>query len=301
MRKAAIDIGSNSVLLLIADVDGNTIKELANKSHITSLGRDLDKNKVFHQDSMNDTMIALEDYVKEIDFYKIPRNEVLVYATEASRVAQNAKDFFKLILSKFNLSVQIIDGEKEAELTTLGVLSGIKAPYENGVIMDMGGASTEFIQVNLKLGKILKSISYPFGSVRAYNWQEESKLESNIQSILNKEFHLYKTDEIICVAGGMTSIAAMFYKKTIFNDDEIDGKLIELEKLKDFFTEIEQDTEEKLLVKFPFLGKRAKVIKSAFKLALIIFEQLSVKRIRISTRGLRYGALSEEMRNEFGQ
>ena len=86
--RASIDIGSNSVLLLVADVSDGKFQELSKQSYITSLGKELDKNKLFHADSMHATFEALKAYGIECDKYNIPSDEIIVTATEASRVAR---------------------------------------------------------------------------------------------------------------------------------------------------------------------------------------------------------------------
>ena len=112
MRRASIDIGSNSVLLLAADLDesGNKIlSELLDLSHITSLGKDLDKTKKFHTDSMNATYNALVEYKKELKKINIFPETVLVTATEASRVATNASEFFLKIKEELGFKITIIN------------------------------------------------------------------------------------------------------------------------------------------------------------------------------------------------
>jgi len=295
LKRAVIDIGSNSVLLLIAEVeDGKITKELCDKSHITSLGRDLDKTLHFHQDSMRDTILAFEDYAKEVDFFKIPRSEVKLFATEASRVAKNAEEFFKKAYSTFGFKVKIIDGNEEARLTTNGVLSDFQSNVDTCVVMDMGGASTEFITVNVKKQKIINSKSLPFGSVRTFNWIQAGEFEEKMKHVLEEKLDDYSADEIVCVAGGMTSIASMFYGHKVFSANEIDGRKIKVSDLKVFFESIKSKSPEELLSDFSFLGKRAIVINAALEAALLVFNKLGVKRICISTKGLRHGALLEE-------
>ena len=110
MIRASIDIGSNSVLLLAAELDNvgtKILSEILNLSYITSLGRDLDKTKKFHPDSMQSTYEALLDYKIQLEKIHITPQEVLVTATEASRVALNstanssalALFFFKFVFS----------------------------------------------------------------------------------------------------------------------------------------------------------------------------------------------------------
>ena len=153
--RASIDIGSNSVLLLIADMTKNKFQEIIKESHITSLGKDLDKNKVFHPDSMKATYDAIKEYAEECDKHGISRESIIATATEASRVAQNSKEFFEKIQTELNVTIQTITPQAEAYFSTKGILFNSKFDSDVITIMDIGGASTELIKVNTKTFKIL--------------------------------------------------------------------------------------------------------------------------------------------------
>ena len=95
MLKASIDIGSNSVLLLISEYVDGSFQDIESKSRVTSLGRNLDETGKFQDKSMDATFDALKEFKKIIGKYDIKPEETIMTATEASRVASNAADFFK--------------------------------------------------------------------------------------------------------------------------------------------------------------------------------------------------------------
>ena len=304
MIRASIDIGSNSVLLLAAELDENRKKikkELLNLSHITSLGKDLDKNKTFHPESIEATFNALLDYKNELKKIGIDAGSVLVTATEASRVATNAKDFFNHIKSKLGFEITTITSKGEAYYTALGVSSDLTALNSSEtVIMDIGGASTELIRVNLNPFNIIESISLPVGSVRAFDWINEKQFESKMNEIFATEFSAYKTTTLLCVAGGMTSLAAMYVGQIKFDSSKIDGLKITIDEFDKFIKSLENISKDELQLKFPFLGKRAIVISAASKVASRFATALEVESIQVSTRGLRYGTLlSGEISEQF--
>jgi exopolyphosphatase/guanosine-5'-triphosphate,3'-diphosphate pyrophosphatase len=127
MRRASIDIGSNSVLLLAVELDskGMITKELLNESFITSLGKDLDATKKFHPDSMKATYEALCEYKKMLNKINYLIENVIVTATEASRVSTNSREFFKRIKDEIGFNIQIISSDGEAYYTALGVVSSL--------------------------------------------------------------------------------------------------------------------------------------------------------------------------------
>jgi exopolyphosphatase/guanosine-5'-triphosphate,3'-diphosphate pyrophosphatase len=291
MIRASIDIGSNSVLLLAVQWNNKIEKEILNCSHITSLGKDLDKTKMFHPESMQSTYDALLDYKNKLSIVNIEAANVIVTATEAARVATNAKDFFVKIKNELGFKVQIISGEQEAYFTALGVVSGVESPEKNLVVMDIGGASTELIKIQSTPFKILSSISLPVGSVRGTDWKKSNLFDEKMKEILTLSFSDYQTDNMICVAGSMTSLATMLLGKKEFDDQAIDGLKINLADFKKFTISIQDKNASELLGIFPFLGKRAPMVAAGAEVALLILEKLKVQKLQVSTRGLRYGVV----------
>lgn len=294
MIRSSIDVGSNSVLLLVAEFNPISKKisnEILNLSYITSLGRDLDKTKKFHDDSMEATYKALVDYKQQLEKIKINPQDVLVTATEAARVATNASAFFIKIKNELGFSVTLITSEGEAHYTALGVVSGIEGHESELVIMDMGGASTELIRIHLNPFKILSSISLPVGSVRATDWRKDQSFDQRMESLLKQDLSIYQTKTLVCVAGSMTSLAAMYMGLNVYDDTKINGLTINLLAFKEFSADLQKTNIENLLLLFPHLGKRAPMIAAGATVAEIIAERLKVENMKISTRGLRYGTL----------
>lgn len=293
-KRASIDIGSNTVLLLAADIQDEPFEysEIFNETHVTSLGKDLDKTGVFHPDSIKDTFNALKDYKSKIESIGMKPEEVIVTATEASRVAKNADELFERVSSELGFKVSIINAEGEAYYCSLGVIKGHKFEHNNAVIMDVGGASTELILIQRDPFKIEKTISLPVGSVRGTDWVKEGTFEEKMDELLsNPELDQFKSDYLLCVAGSMTSLGGMIKGLKTFDSNEVNGSAITFDKYLGFFDKIKDATPEQLLEKFPFLGKRAKSILAGAKLGLKMGNRLEIKSFEISTYGLRYGTL----------
>lgn len=293
MIRASIDIGSNSVLLLAAELEksGKKIsKELLNLSYITSLGKDLDKTKLFHPESMRATYDALADYKVQLKKINIKPEDVIVTSTEAARVATNSSDFFSKIQKELGFEITIITPRAEAFFTAYGVASG-SVDTDTMVIMDIGGASTELIKVRMNPFKIIDSISLPIGSVRATDWLKENSFDNKTHEIFSHNLEFYQTDTLLCVAGGMTSMAAMYLGLKEFDAKAIDGMKISFDSFKLFAGDLQKTTSENLLLLFPFLGKRVEVVAAASKVAEMFCTNLKIKNIKISTRGLRYGTI----------
>jgi exopolyphosphatase/guanosine-5'-triphosphate,3'-diphosphate pyrophosphatase len=294
--RASIDIGSNSVLLLIADYTHGTLKEILKRSEITALGRDLDENKIFNSESMDATYIALKSYAEDCDRVGIPRENIIATATEAARVARNAVTFFKKIAEELFIEVNIISTQAEAYFSTKGILFNTSFESDLITLMDIGGASTELIRVNTKKVQIIESISLPIGAVRSSQWLEKNLFVQNLQKVFldhRTELDRFQSKEIFCVAGTMTSLGNMYLQKQEFFENDVHGLVLISEDVDSLFKKFSNYSTEEFLAVFPFLQKRASSIKGGLYLVYHMIHRLLVKKLSISTYGLRYGTLIE--------
>jgi exopolyphosphatase/guanosine-5'-triphosphate,3'-diphosphate pyrophosphatase len=295
LNRASIDIGSNTVLLLAASFseDGSFERELLNESRVTSLGKDLDKTGVFAKKSIKETEKALTEYVELLKGINIVPEDVIVTATEASRVAKNSHELFSKVKSELGLNVTIINGEGEAYYTSLGVTSQSELGEEFVTIMDIGGASTELIKVRTRPFSVESSISLPIGSVRCTDWLKEKIFAQKVEEIFrNFDVTPYETDHLLCVAGSMTSLGSMIKGLTKFDSDQVNGTRISFSDFLKFTEKIKKRTPTELLLKFPFLGKRSKSIVGGAYLGEQMGKALKVNTFEISTLGLRYGTIT---------
>lgn len=294
MMRASIDIGSNSVLLLIAevDVDGN-LREVTNESRVTALGKGLDSTGNFSEITMKETYLVLKEYVHLVEDIGISSDKIVITATEASRVAKNAPEFYDRVTKKLGIKVSVISGEGEAYYTALGVCRMAKSEDIISIV-DIGGASTEIMRVRSHPFKVMKSLSLPIGSVRASDWIAEGRLLTELRTAwAGTGADELACDNAIFVAGTMTSLGAMVLGMTTFDGGKLDGQRISYAKLCDFVERVSKLEGEKLLEHYPFLGKRATSIIGGAEVALFIGDRLGLKEVQISPYGLRYGTVLE--------
>ncbi len=295
-RRASIDIGSNSILLLIADVNGGQITEILKRTEVTGLGKKLDANKSFADSSMEQSLEVLKSYANDCTSNGVNPKDVLVTATEAARVAMNAPSFFAEVEKQTGLTPKIINSEAEAYFSTKGILFNTSFESEIVVIMDVGGASTELIKVNAKTFKILETISMPIGAVRAAEALENDLFVQNLQKVLldfRQDLDHFQTITLHCVAGTMTSLGNMHLKNKEFAEDEVHGLKMTVENIDALFKSYCNWTPEQFLADFPFLEKRATAIKGGLHLIYHLLHRLLVKEVVVSTYGLRYGTILE--------
>lgn len=282
----SVDIGSNSTLLLIIDRD---TKEIVQEiSTITGLGRGLDKEGVFQEKSMEDTFRALKEYQEECQ--RLGCDKMIITATEASRVAKNAPEFFARIKSELGLDIEIISGEGEAYYTALGINEMMMKKSKKQLILDVGGASSELILIKTKPFEIIETVSLPIGSVRVDDWIKDGQLRTKVDEIFEK-FNLdsYVGQDIIGVAGTLTSLALMFSGAPAYDAGAINNYSIGLADFNESTDRIQLVEAKALGKQFSFLGKRSKTIQSGAICAQTILNKIEAKNIHFSTYGLRYG------------
>jgi exopolyphosphatase/guanosine-5'-triphosphate,3'-diphosphate pyrophosphatase len=142
-RVAAIDCGTNSIRLLIAEIAGGNFREIYRTMEIVRLGQGVDKNKAFHPDAIDRTLRATALFAEEISRRGVDR--IRFCATSATRDATNRDLFIDGVKSLLGVAPEVISGEEEAALSFKGAtkeLRGVGAPY---LVIDIGGGSTEFV------------------------------------------------------------------------------------------------------------------------------------------------------------
>jgi exopolyphosphatase/guanosine-5'-triphosphate,3'-diphosphate pyrophosphatase len=145
-RLGAIDIGTNSVRLLVADVDGAgpdaVLTTLDRRMHITRLGQGVDEARRLREDAISRTLDVLREYRGELDELGVERARAT--ATSAARDAANRADFFSPAADVLGFEPELIPGDEEARLSFLGATAELAepAPY---LVVDIGGGSTEFV------------------------------------------------------------------------------------------------------------------------------------------------------------
>lgn len=301
--RASIDIGSNSLLLLIAEVDqSKIISEISSKIKITSLGHEVDKTHQFAEKSMAATKVAFKEFYDEILKFDLDPKQTIVTATEASRVAFNADEFYAKVKADFGFEVQIITSTAEAYYTALGVslaFASLNPTIADLTIMDIGGASTEIIRVQLNPFHVNASVSLPVGSVRASEWIKQGDFVHRLDLLLSQvNVSKYIAEDILCVAGTMVSIGRMIEGLTDYDADLVNKINVKFEFFGTFLDKIKECSPQKLLTQYPFLKERSETIIGGARTAKAIGIKLKAKSISLSTFGLRHGTLFEGCIND---
>jgi exopolyphosphatase / guanosine-5'-triphosphate,3'-diphosphate pyrophosphatase len=159
MRVAAIDQGTNTTRLLIADVEDGEVEEVARRSEITRLGEGVDERRRLLPVPIARVRNVLSEYRREAE--RLAAERVLLTATSAVRDAENGEAFLGEIEWSYGFTTRLLSGEEEAELTFNGAAGGRPG---STLVVDPGGGSTEFVVG--EAGRITSRESVDIGSVR---------------------------------------------------------------------------------------------------------------------------------------
>jgi exopolyphosphatase / guanosine-5'-triphosphate,3'-diphosphate pyrophosphatase len=142
-RVAAIDCGTNSIRLLIADITGDNFKEVLRTMEIVRLGQGVDQNKAFQPDAIDRTLSAVRLFKDHIASKGVEK--IRFCATSATRDATNRNLFIDGVREILGIEVEVIPGEEEAELSFIGATKELRQSDSPFLVVDIGGGSTEFV------------------------------------------------------------------------------------------------------------------------------------------------------------
>ena len=215
MRVAAIDCGTNSIRLLIADVDGSNFREIHRDMEIVRLGQGVDKTGQFAPEAITRTLAAVDKYAVEIA--KRGVEKIRFCATSATRDATNRNLFIDGVKERLGIEPEVIPGEVEAALSFQGATKDFNKAEGPFLVIDIGGGSTEFVfgtnevefAKSMNIGCVRMSERH-FTGGEADPGQVASAIEDIDEAIkeAGKIVPITKATTLIAVAGTATTVAA---------------------------------------------------------------------------------------------
>jgi len=232
-RVAAIDCGTNSIRLLIADIAVDNFKEVLRTMEIVRLGQGVDQNKTFHPDAIDRTLKAVESFRDQIASKGVEK--IRFCATSATRDATNRNLFIDGVREILGVEAEVIPGEEEAELSFIGATKELRQSDAPFLVVDIGGGSTEFVFGSEKV-EFAKSVN--IGCVRMserhLNTQPPSMAQI-AQAIVDIDIAITQAAAVVpittaktlvAVAGTATTVAAAALELT-----DYDRHLIHLSRI----------------------------------------------------------------------
>jgi len=300
--RAGIDIGTNTILLLIAEVEGGMVtRVIEDHVRVVRLGQAVDKNRAFHPEAMERARACFRDYANVLK--KFPGIEICAVATSGSRDAKNSPDFFSEIERSCGIPIRVISGEEEARMSFRGALpDNVRSP-ENLAVIDIGGGSTEIVGLKRAGSDELFRFSFDMGCVRLserflQNDPPEASQIQKLRSFVKAELagmpeivNGLRGRLLIGVAGTATYLASAALGLKVFDPEKIHGSELTLTAIQALIARFSQLTASERLGLGGMDKGRADVIVAG---ALILEEVMlaaHLERLTASVRGLRYGAV----------
>lgn len=289
MRKASLDIGSNSILLLVGDQQGADFKVVYENFYYPRLGKGLAETGLLQEGRMLRAEQDLEEALEKCAELKVEK--IVAGATAAVREARNGGEFTDRIRSRLNLKIRIISGEEEAELTYLGAVPDLDQSRKLSVL-DVGGGSSELC---CGRGQELEfAYSAPVGAVKlADKYGKNPGLIPEAHEWIRKHLHkassMAKEHDLIGVGGTITTLAAIFKGMEIYDPQEIARTIFtrnDIEELIEKFRSMRISEIRQLPGIEP---NRADIIEAGATIYHSFMEMTGIDRIGVSPYGFRYG------------
>ena len=291
-RVAAIDCGTNSIRLLIAEPDGSGgLNDLKRRLEIVRLGQGVDATGEFHPDALRRTFAAVDDYAELIKKAEVPVEKVHFVATSAARDAKNRDSFFLGIKERLGVQADVISGETEARLSFMGALSRVTPDGEPVLVMDIGGGSTELI-TGSAAGELHSAISLDIGSVRV----TERFLKQNPVADDDLERATTYVDELLAgsgvdfdsigtwigVAGTATTLAGVYLELERYDRERVHGARIPVPAIAELLNRLAGLTVEEIRALPSMHPGRADVITGGALVETRVAQRLHVGELIVS-------------------
>lgn len=237
-RVAAIDCGTNSIRLLVADVtagfDGTlALRDLHREQRVVRLGKGVDATGVLDPEALERTRVALVDYTAAV--HRKGAERVRMVATSATRDARNRDDFFGMVRATLGVDAEVITGDEEAALSFVGAVGDLDADDGPFVVVDTGGGSTELVVGDLTDGRatVRDAYSADIGSVRITErclagdpptGAEVERARELATGILDDAFAAVPVAGVrtwVGVAGTITTLAAYHQRLAAYDPDAV--------------------------------------------------------------------------------
>ncbi|MBR4401366.1 MAG: Ppx/GppA family phosphatase [Synergistes sp.] len=299
MRKAAIDIGTNSIKLCIAEgAPGGSFTVIKDVVNVTKLGQGLKSTGIINDEALERNARAAAAYVDEAHSAGA---DVKIVGTMALRNAKNADAFIARVRELSGESVSVISGEKEAELLCRAVIAGVPgADKKDIVLFDAGGGSTEFAHISA--GTVKRSFSLNIGCIRISEDyfcepfvvpEKLAAARAQVRKELQAGPSLPVPEVLIGSGGNITALASVKHKMTVYDRSVIHCSLLTLDDVRSLITEFASKSTEERRKTVGLDPKRADVILGGACIVEAAMELYGAPVLTVSDSGLRYGVLEE--------
>lgn len=289
MNRAAIDIGSNSLLLTVADAD---LRPLHDEAVIVGLGKGLGDGGHFRPDRRALAEQVLTRYVQQAAALGVPADQIRAVATSGARRASDAEQMFSELRHRLGLVVRVVSGEEEAELSWSGALGGLSLPPGPGLVIDLGGGSTEVVfgegphihwRRSMEVGTVRLTEAYADDAAAL-----SRRVEEVCAALPNAQ-----PQWAVAVAGTATTLAAMDAGLTRYDGAVVHGRPLSVTGLlawRDRLRAASPQQRQELAAVAP---ERADYLPAGAEVIAAVLIRFGLPAAQCSDGGLRWGLLRQ--------
>lgn len=304
-RRSTIDIGTNTMLMLIADYDSadhkvNTILDI---QRVPRLGKGVDAERNIVPESVNKAIEILNEFRKLSE--ENGSEVITATATSFIRDAHNSADFLSAVRAASGINIEILSGSDEAKWTFIGGVYDKLSEKDNSITtIDIGGGSTEitvarnFTDIRSLKDEDISCKSMNIGSVRINEKFLSSHPPAFENLVLAEQFineHLREIDfsiddtSLVGVAGTITTLGAIKLGLDKFAADKVDNLVISLEEIEKILDKLIPMPLEEIYVMGDYMTGRADIVIPGILILKCFMRKFGFSEVKISTKGLRYG------------
>jgi exopolyphosphatase / guanosine-5'-triphosphate,3'-diphosphate pyrophosphatase len=306
-RVAAVDIGTNSVRLLVSEVDGSSPREakvapLDRRMRITRLGQGVDRARALAPDAIERTTAVLREYRAALDEHGV--DAVRATATSAARDAANRDDFFAAVHDALGVTPELLSGEEEAALSFLGATADLDAPAPH-LVVDIGGGSTEFV---LGTDSPIGLVSLDMGCVRITEQYLESdppapeELSNAIAAVRDLVAEVPRVipgaadaATLVGLAGTVTTVAAIELGIPEYDPEQIHHFVLTRAAAEDVFRTLATESAEQRAHNPGLEAERVDVIVGGTAVLVGIFRVLGFDEMLVSEADILDGLVRSQV------
>lgn len=283
MRYAAIDIGSNAVRLLIADIIENNASVSFKKNTLVRvplrLGDDAFLDHRLSERKINDLLKTMQAFRNLMDVYKVM--DYQAYATSAMREAKNGEEIAARIKSEANIDLEIVNGQKEASIIYSSHVEENIDKSKNYLYIDVGGGSTELSLFSA--GELWASKSFNIGTIRMLDNQDTEESWKDMNEFLRENTKPFKLVSGIGTGGNINKLYRM--------SEEKEGAPLSFGKLKSLYQYLSSFSLKDRINVLGLNQDRADVIIPACEIYMTVMKAANIKNIYVPTVGLVDGII----------
>lgn len=304
-RWATIDVGTNTVLLLVAERRGGGLAPVLERAEITRLGRGVDATGRLDPAAIRETVATLADFARSARDLGAP--VLACVATSAARDAANGAEFFSAARDGAGLSPEVIAGEEEARLVWASAWRDFGRPGEPLAVLDVGGGSTELCfgegpsprgRASLQVGAVRLTERHVRGDPPSPGEVERLRAAAReaVRPLASMEGRPSAAGRLVGVAGTVTTLAAVIQALPAYDAERVHGSVLSFDDIERLATTLAALTVKERAALPGMEPKRADVILAGAVVVAEAMRATGFDALVVSDRGVRWGLLYDRLR-----